>query len=489
MIINTKNKELLGKIFMGLSVIMLVYMLITPLSHTIFHVDEYFTITVLNFPLMDLINVTAHDVHPPFYYLLLKLFADILAVLGMESIKVFIFKLVSLAPYAIIMLVSFTKLRDEYGYLTAGLFPFSLAVMGEFFVNFLTIRMYGWAILFVVLAFIYLKDVFYTNDTKPWIILTILSVLGAYTHYFAAISLGCIYLMLLIYILLNDKAKLKYWAISVVAAAVLYIPWVFAMMGQISTVGGGFWIPEITFDRMIDFLGYFAEVENGLFSLIAIAMIIFFVHTYKKSKGIDRFDNFYLLTGIMVFLGTIIIGTAISILFKPILINRYLLPSAAVLWLVISIMISKFDNQRDFLISFAIIAVLLLAGAGHLISTTDSLYHNSLDDNGFFSEIINDDNSMLILNLDTYRMFFFEFANKTDMYVVNEPDNILGESLEQIGHTFNFKEVSKDDIPKVIHENNGKNIYMLSYDDYDVGGNITMDRLFEDSRVVYSKIY
>ena len=46
---NSKNKDIIGKFFFTLSFIILIYMLVTPLDHLILHVDEYFTLTLINF--------------------------------------------------------------------------------------------------------------------------------------------------------------------------------------------------------------------------------------------------------------------------------------------------------------------------------------------------------------------------------------------------------------------------------------------------------
>ena len=69
---NRKNKDIIGKFFFALSVIILIYMLVTPLNHLILHVDEYFTLTLINFNVNEMVRLTAADVHPPLYYLILK---------------------------------------------------------------------------------------------------------------------------------------------------------------------------------------------------------------------------------------------------------------------------------------------------------------------------------------------------------------------------------------------------------------------------------
>ena len=99
----------------------------------------------------------------------------------------------------LILILSVTKIKKEYGYLTAGLFAFSMAVMSEFLAYYSVVRMYSWGMLFLILAFAFLKDVLDKNDTKSWALFTIFSVLTAYTHYFAAIPILCIYVALLVY--------------------------------------------------------------------------------------------------------------------------------------------------------------------------------------------------------------------------------------------------------------------------------------------------
>ena len=62
---NNKNKEIIGKTFFALSFIIFIYMFVTPLNQLILHVDEYFTLTIVNFNVGELIHTTATDVHPP----------------------------------------------------------------------------------------------------------------------------------------------------------------------------------------------------------------------------------------------------------------------------------------------------------------------------------------------------------------------------------------------------------------------------------------
>ena len=215
---NSKNKDIIGKAFFALSFIILIYMFITPLNQLILHVDEYFTLTIVNFNVGDLINTTAADVHPPLYYLILKFAMYLSGLFGISSHNLYVVRLVSIIPYPIIMAISYLKIRKDYGWLTAGLFTFSLGIMSEFFLYFLIARMYSWAILFILIAFIYTKEIFTTGKIKYWAIVTVASVLCAYTHYFAAISAVCLYLIIIYYVIAKNRSQIKHLFISIVAA-------------------------------------------------------------------------------------------------------------------------------------------------------------------------------------------------------------------------------------------------------------------------------
>ena len=124
------KKNIIGQIFFAISILMLVYMLINPLSHMIFDIDEYFTLTIINFPISDLLHIISGDVHPPLYYLIAKLIAKF-------GTNLSVLKIFSIIPYAIILLISTLKLREEYDWFTAGLFALSLAIASEFFSKYL----------------------------------------------------------------------------------------------------------------------------------------------------------------------------------------------------------------------------------------------------------------------------------------------------------------------------------------------------------------
>ena len=227
-----EKRDLLGKIFFGAAILVLLYMFISPLTNMFINVDEYWTYSLVNLPFMQGMIVAVHDVHPPLYYMILYLFTPF----GLANL--YLSKVVSIIPYILIMVVSATKIREDYGWLTAGLFVFCLGLMTDFFIEFLTIRMYSWGLFFVLMSFIYYKEVITHWDRKSWVLLTLFTLLSAYTQYFFAITCGLIYLLILVEILNNNKDKLKQFGKSVLALIILYAPWMIVFVHQIQTQSG-----------------------------------------------------------------------------------------------------------------------------------------------------------------------------------------------------------------------------------------------------------
>ncbi len=459
--LNNKNKDFLGKFFFILSIIFLIYLLISPLNHLICQIDEYFTRTVLLLPVKDIITVTSTDVHPPLYYLMGKVVAELSRIFNADLL--YSLKLLSIVPYILILFISLTKIRKEYGWLAAGVFAFALGVMSEFSRYYLIARMYSWAVLFILLAFLSFKNIIYgESNKKSWILLTLFSLLGAYTHYFAAISAFCIYLILLFYILKFKKDELKNWLISVVVAIVLYLPWIPSLMGQLIHINKGYWITQVTLEKAIVFFGYYAYTGEVLLGIIAILFLAVILIIYsRESKNIEKKDQFFILSGIGVYLGTITLGIAISLLFKPIMDDRYLMPAAALLWLVISIILSKLKDKRLFLIFLVLIVILLISGVANTINTYDANYHNGTAQKEILDNITQDNNSMLIIARANDTFYYISY-DSVDLYCLNETQ-IFGIGMDRLHQFFDFKNVDEAKMDELIANNSDKNIYLVCW--------------------------
>lgn len=476
------KKTIFGIILFALSILMLIYMLFNPLNQLIVNVEEYFTLTLIHFPITDIFSMCSGDTNPPLYYLLAKAASKLLGMLNLEFSKIFFLKLLSILPYVLILIISAAKIRKDYGWLTAGLFALSLGVMSEFFTSYLLLRPYSWALLFVVLSFVYFKDIIATNDKNSWILFTVFSILSAYSYYFAGITSICLYLILLGYILKFDKDKLKTWGISLAALIICYVPWILPLMNFLGSIHNNFWIPSPTPDLIIQTLTYFAYSGDTLFSIviILIAAVIGIVYALNSKD-----EQTYILSGIGAFILTLIIGLAISFAFQPVLLAKCLLPASGIVWLCISIMISKIENTRMFWISFALIILVLASGAGFLFAQTNELHQTGMNEKAVLDNITSSNDSIVILTTPNMIIHFLDYADRCDMYCI-DADYIYGENMDRVHQFFNFKDIGQGEIENLTTANSDKNIYLISWGEPDVGLNTTT--LSKENGVVISQV-
>lgn len=439
-----EKRDLLGILFFAIGIITLFFMFISPLTNAFIHVDEYWTYTLVNLPIRNGLIVILHDVHPPLYYGILYL----LTPFGLDNL--YLLKVVSIIPYILIMIVSATKIREDYGWLTAGLFIFCLGVMSDFYVEFLTIRMYSWGLFFVLMAFIYYNEVVTHWDKRSWMLLTLFTLLSAYTQYFFGITCALMYLLILYEILTKHKDKLGQFKKSLIAVIVLYAPWGLVFIYQImkETAGSheGFQLVDI-----IHYLVSFAiksedfRPEMIAYKLIAFAFLIFIlVLIYKKR---EKFSS----AGIFLFYATIAVGIiSLMFSFENTMRMRYLVPVMGIFWLSASIVIGKIKNYKVLVI--ALVLVIVLAAASLSITSEDINSRFAFnEEKANFLDSINNNSTVIVYNSDYGYRILHTDLNKTKQYT--------------LGDTYFYSEDAKicKDFDKILKENHGKNIYLINW--------------------------
>lgn len=462
------NKNTIGQLFFTISILMLMYMLINPLTQVITNINEFFTLTLINFPISDILHILGGETNPPLYFLLVK---------GLSKLAndFAILKVFSIIPYAIVLILSTFKLRKDYGWLTAGLFALAIAVMSEFFITYSILRPYSWAMLFTLLSFIFFMDIITTANKTSFILFTLFSVLASYTHYYGLITAVVLYIILLFHILTHNKDKIKYLAISMIAGIVLYAPWIPTLIKLLQSMNP---LGNLTTDSIIQSFAHFAYSGDTLFSMITLIILAIVLLIYLKEKDEDRTLVLY---GIAAYFATVLVIILISIIIKPIMFTKGLVVASAILWLAISIMIGKMQNKRMLLISLSFVVLLLISGIGSMVVANGDAYQNGLAHTEALDQIIEDNNSTIIITNPGLAMYLLDFADQSDMYCINQ-DYIYGENMNRIHEIFNFKNIDKDEIANFSTNNSNKNIYLVSWGNPDV--NVEIEPVFKGDMTI-----
>ena len=299
------------------------------------------------------------------------------------------------------------------------------------------------------MAFIYYNEVTTNWDRKSWVLLSLFTLLSAYTQYFFIITCGLIYLLILYEILTEHKDKLKQFGKSLLALIVLYAPWGIVFVYQIKTQAAetneGFKLVNA-----IHYITAFAiksqdfKLESIIFKLIAFAFLILILALIYRNK--DRFAG----AGVFLMYATIAIGI-ISLMssFSNTMRIRYLIPVLGIFWLSASIEIGKIKSDK--LLACALILVIILAGASIVITNQDidsRMKFNEEKDN--FLDSINNNGSVVVYNTDYGYKVVHKDLNNTKQYTLSGR------------YFYDDVEVCKD-FDKILKDNPNKKVYLVKW--------------------------
>lgn len=201
--------------------------------------DEAYTVSLIRHDFGDVIDILKTDMHPPLYFLSLKLFCTAFG----YSIPVT--KLFSVLGYIATLLLGLTLVKKHYGaqssivyMLTVGAVPMSLYFSVQQ-------RSYQWCIFFVALCF--LKALLFLETRKPshCILFVAAGLLAAYNHIYALLAAGIVFAFVNIYVLVKDRKLLKYVIISDAAMIAGFSPWLIQLLNQTKAASGSFWLTGV----------------------------------------------------------------------------------------------------------------------------------------------------------------------------------------------------------------------------------------------------
>lgn len=368
----------IGILLWAVSIVLLGISVFLSFSGDIWY-DELFTMGLVKQPLGKLISITARDVHPPLYYLLLKIFC-----LPLSGAKTDIFvqtaaaKLFSTLPFFFCLILGITKVRKHFGMLSAGLFSFLLLSMPQLAGYTVEVRMYGWGLFFITAGMLQAYELTGKSSSQlqaaeetlsllkkqrmrcffNWMLLTIYSLAACYTHYFACVAACMIYLYLLAAFLMEHRLKkeIKAYLLSGLTCAAGYLPWLLsAVRFQVGQVSSNYWIQPLSWRTLggcIKFL-FMPSFTNEKLNIF-LAVVLFLLYSalllnclWRLRKGQEKSREIvFLAGGVFILAGVVGFGFLISFLLRPIFVYRYMLPAAGVFWLVFSIFAARLKEKK-----------------------------------------------------------------------------------------------------------------------------------------------
>ena len=353
--------------------------------------DETFSLGLARHSIKDLIILTAKDVHPPLYYLILKIAMIIFP--GSATAA----KIISVLPIILIMVISNKFFSKEFSYKSSILFNLLFLSAYSTFEYSIEIRMYTWCMLFCMLCCIFSYYILTKNNIQSYLLYVLFAECGAYCQYWTAFGLALNFVLISILCLIRNKKNIKKILITAAIGIILFLPWAKVVVSQLTDVAGEYWISPITIKNVFEYMLYELPM-TGILKIISIILVIYLlINTIKGIKNKNINSDFELVCFITPFM-LIACATIISVLFKPVFQAKYALPLSYFVLFYIVISINKIQIKNKY--------ALIITGACLLCIVFNS-------SNIFLSERITgrynkDFNKMMEDNLTENTIFVFD---------------------------------------------------------------------------------
>lgn len=333
--------------------------------------DEAYSISIAAHPINELISLTAADVHPPLYYLLLK---GWMALLGDGELAL---RALGAVFGGLIVLVGGLLTKRVFG-VRAALIVVPLLVFSPLLLRYgFEIRMYAMATLIGLLATWVLVAATEArrNSWVLWATYAILVALGMYTVYYIAL-LWIAHVVWLLYLVVKKKSKFQWrWVVTYAGAAALFIPWIPSFFSQFSNGALANISQPLTVENLIGILSfgtvYYPTWQLGALGAFTIVLLVGALiwlggKAYRTATQKQR----QLLALFVAYLAVPILVIMVFSLFRPLYVERYLVPVTVGGYIVLAAALALVSQKYKAKVAviFAGFLIAIIAGSAHLLS-------------------------------------------------------------------------------------------------------------------------
>lgn len=294
--------------------------------------DEALTLLLARQPVAQLIAITATDVHPPLYFLIVKFFLNF----GQNEVIVrlpgVLFGTMAVPATYWLGRILFDDRVGLMAALIMAISPLQLFYAQE-------ARMYTQLLLLTLLSGCCFFQALRTDLYQWWGVFVLAATLAAYTAYFAF----PVFAAMGMYVLLVERQRQRIFCFfaAMIVVGVLYLPWVSVFLAQTRAVIDTYWIaqpsPLVLFTTLS---GFFISYTLPSFwiavSLVTTLLIIFVVlndgrHVFRRKQMDAKPLLWLLLWGFSPLVGTFLIS-----FIQPIFQLRTVLTAAPAFYLLVA---------------------------------------------------------------------------------------------------------------------------------------------------------
>lgn len=405
--------------------------------------DESYSVGLARHTFGEIWSIGGHDVHPILYYWMLRI------VYLMTGGTIMAYRIFSVIPIAIMIILGYTHIRKDFGEKTGFIFSFLSAFLPEMAQYAIEIRMYSWAILAVTILALYAYRLTKEDNTKNWIIFGLSSLASIYLHYYGLMAAGLINVFLLIYLIVKRRKKCIIFIISFgILQGLAYLPWLVNFATQLSNVSSGYWIgfsfPKTPMELLSSQLAGYVKTSDytGLLvpTVLALELYAYMIYkTYKYAKAKEDLNSFK--WSVIVYFAVILAAIIITALMKTsILYYRYLFVITGLYIFAVSFILGKEENKIEIVAILSVIAI--LGVYNNIVMMKDNYDYSNQEPIKYLNENVKEGDTIVYADFGGGSVVAVQFADN-QVYFYNADNWGVEEAYKAFGPNYEVK-VTKD---------------------------------------------
>lgn len=327
--------------------------------------DEGWSIRVAHMNLVQIYQETsAYDVNPPLYFFILHFWINLIGdnEFSVRFLSV-IFGFLSILMIYILGSLIFDKKIGFISSILLALSPFHVYYSQE-------ARYYSLMMLLALLSIFFFIKLLNRMSFSLLIGYILFNTLLMYTHTYSLfiIIFENIYILSIFFLKKINDFELKRWISLQVVLFILYLPWIFSLLGAIFRVQSGYWLHE---PSMRNLLSPFKAYSGGDLLLLSLFLMLltFSLINIEKVKAQSKINKIYLLSGLM--LTPIILPFIISKISTPIYLSRYTITASIPFYILAARGINNINYKYIKIFIIIFIIVLSLNSIGEQYTNVD----------------------------------------------------------------------------------------------------------------------
>lgn len=301
--------------------------------------DEIYTKSMLEGSLSDFYAKFKNDLHPPLYYLVLRLFT---ALFGLNAVTLRLFSVLGVLSTIILGYFTGQRIFGKQGAIYFCLMLISLPMLAVYSHQ---ARMYTWAAFSITGVFFYSYLFIKSGKNNDLLLLFTFTLIAIYIHYYSMVAALVANLVVFLHLLRTKNIRWLHHLFSLLSAVILFLPWLPMFIIQVKRVQHAYWVPEVSFTTVlhcfaIPFTEQFWTTGYSIAMVIFIYGLIFFTIFKSRKKSFSEF-RLILWLSLYIFIGTLLVATIISVFSQSILFSRYVVPIVTMLVIPPTILLTR----------------------------------------------------------------------------------------------------------------------------------------------------